>query len=78
MGAMLQELHNIEKYLEYYASKLHQVEKRVEVINLYDLYLTLILRFNLEVWDTYEGSSKSWKHNIYASSHYSNNFLYPR
>ena len=49
MGAMLQELHNIEKYLEYYASKLHQVEKRVEVINLYDLYLTLILRFNLEV-----------------------------
>ena len=35
MGALGQELHNLEKEMEYYASKLHQVGKQVEVSNIY-------------------------------------------
>ena len=39
MGAMGQDLHNLEKEMEYYTNKIHQVDKRVEVINIYDLSL---------------------------------------
>ena len=35
MGDMVQDLHNIGKYMEYYAAKLHQVDKRVEVSNMF-------------------------------------------
>ena len=33
---MGQDLHNLEKVMEYYSSKLHQAEKRVGVSNIYD------------------------------------------
>ena len=48
MASMVQELHNLEKEMEYSAGKLHQVDKRVEVNNIYGLSLTLILWFSLE------------------------------
>ena len=48
MGRMGQDLHILEKEMEYYASKLHQVDKRVEVSNIYDLSLTLIMCYFLE------------------------------
>ena len=35
---MGQDLQNMGKYMEYYADKLHQVEKRVEVSNIYPLW----------------------------------------
>ena len=38
MGDMLQDLHNMRKGIEYYAAELHQVEKRVEVINMFLLW----------------------------------------
>ena len=40
MGGMGQDLHNMEKEMEYYAGKLRQVEKQVEVSTMYDLSLT--------------------------------------
>ena len=40
MGGMGKYLHNLEKEMEYYGSKLHQVGKRVEVSNIYELPLT--------------------------------------
>ena len=36
IGGMEQELQRIEKEMEYYTSKFHKLEKRVEVINVYD------------------------------------------
>ena len=48
MGSMGQDFHKLEKEMEYYTGKLHQVEKRVEVRNLYDLSLTSILCYYLE------------------------------
>ena len=48
MGDMGQYLRNLEIYMEYYASKLHQVEKQVEVSNLYDLSLTSIMCYSLK------------------------------
>ena len=33
MSGMGQDLHNMEKYMEYYAAKLHQMGKLVEVSN---------------------------------------------
>ena len=38
MGGMVQDLHNKGKEMEYYAAKLHQVEKRVEVSNMFFLW----------------------------------------
>ena len=35
MGGMGKDLHNMRKYMEYYAAELHQVDKRVEVSNIY-------------------------------------------
>ena len=43
MGGLGKDLHNLEKDMEYYASKLNQVYRRVEVSNIYDLSLNLIL-----------------------------------
>ena len=37
MGSMGQDFKNLEKETKYYASKLHQVYKRVGVSNIYDL-----------------------------------------
>ena len=37
-GGMGQDLHNMRKYMEYYVAKLHQVEKRVEVSNMFFLW----------------------------------------
>ena len=48
MGEMGQDLHNIEKDMEYYAIKLRQVEKRIEFSYIYDLPLTLIMFHYLE------------------------------
>ena len=39
MGGIGEDLYNIEKDMEYYASKLHQVDKRVEVSDMFDLSL---------------------------------------
>ena len=47
MGDMRQELRNIEKEIEYYASKIHQVNKQVEVSNIYFLSLTWIMFYYL-------------------------------
>ena len=38
MGGMGQDLHNMGKEMEYYATKLHQVDQRVEVSNVYFLW----------------------------------------
>ena len=38
MGGMVQNFHNMVKETEYYAAKLHQVEKRVEVSNIFLLW----------------------------------------
>ena len=38
MGGMGQDLHNMGKYIEYYAAKLHQVDKRVEVSHMFFLW----------------------------------------
>ena len=38
MGGMVQDLHNTGKEMEYYAAKLHQVDKRVEVSNMFSLW----------------------------------------
>ena len=38
MGGMGQDLHNMGKEMEYYAAKLHQVEKRVEVSDMFSLW----------------------------------------
>ena len=38
MGGMGQDLHNMGKEMEYYAAKLHQVDKRVEVSNMFFLW----------------------------------------
>ena len=40
MDGIGQDLHNMEKEMEYYAGKLRQVEKQVEVSTMYDLSLT--------------------------------------
>ena len=40
MGGMRQGLHNLGKYMEDYASKTHQAEKRFELSDIYDLSLT--------------------------------------
>ena len=37
MVGMVQDLHNMGKKMEYYADKVHQVEKRVEVNNMFFL-----------------------------------------
>ena len=54
MDGIGQDLHNMEKEMEYYAGKLRQVEKQVEVSTMYDLSLTWIM------W-----RSKQWNRNIY-------------
>ena len=38
MGGMGQDLHNMGNEMEYYAAKLHQVENRVEVSNIFSLW----------------------------------------
>ena len=38
MGGMGQDLHNMEKEMEYYAAKLRQVDKRVEVSHIFFLW----------------------------------------
>ena len=40
MGIMGKDLQKLEKYMEYHASKLHQVDKWVEVSNMYEFSLT--------------------------------------
>ena len=40
MDGIGQDLHNMEKEMEYYAGKLRQVENQVEVSTMYDLSLT--------------------------------------
>ena len=37
MVGLGQDLHNIEKYMKYYTGKIHQVDKWVEVSNIYYL-----------------------------------------
>ena len=39
MGGMVQDLYNMGKDMDYYAAKLHQVEKRVELSNMFFLWL---------------------------------------
>ena len=48
MGSTVQDLHNQNKDMDYYASKLHQVHKWVEVSKVSYLSLTLIFCFSLE------------------------------
>ena len=43
VGSMGEDVHNVEKEMEYYSSKLHQVNKHIEVIIFYDLSHTWIL-----------------------------------
>ena len=38
MGGMVQDLHNMGKEMEYYSAKLHKVDKRVEVSNMFFLF----------------------------------------
>ena len=38
MGGMGQDLQKIEKEMEYYAAKLHQVDRRVELSNMFFLW----------------------------------------
>ena len=38
IGGMEQDLHNMGIYMEYYAVKLHQVEKDVEISNMFFLW----------------------------------------
>ena len=43
MSGMGQDLHNMEKYMEYYSSRIHQMNNWVEGSKVSDLSLTLIL-----------------------------------
>ena len=38
MGGTVKDLHNMGIYMEYYAVKLHQVEKDVEISNMFFLW----------------------------------------
>ena len=69
MGGMGQDLHNMERYMGYYASKLHQVDKLIDVSNMFCLWdhkLFTLLKMKL------------FKINCYAYYYYDNTFLSAR
>ena len=39
MGALIKNLHNVEKEIELYADKIHRIDQRIEVIIFYNILL---------------------------------------
>ena len=69
MDDMGQDLHNMGKYMEYYAAKLHQVDKHVEVSKMFFLFDHKLFTLT---------QLKMCKHDFYASSYSDNTLLYAR
>ena len=69
MGGMGQDLHNMEKYMEYYASRIHQVDKSIEASNMFFLWKHKLFTHQ---------QLKPSKRKCYDSSYASNTFLSSR